>query len=154
MQKSKLAPFTLPLLAFTLTLLSVYSKFMWNAEGSWPHSSTWSYSELYPQENSMGRGSCLEITHAASLKDCLGKSKEAKITSHPSSYVYLPDPSCQDGRDWSKRKKWGRLDFPWLFCFQWDSKGEKPWKICSHSHGSSRNVRQREINSWGPPRVK
>lgn len=41
----------------------------------------------------MGRGSCLEITHAASLKDCLGKSKEAKITSHPSSYVYLPDPS-------------------------------------------------------------
>lgn len=53
----------------------------------------------------MGRGSCLEITRAASLKGCLGKNKEAKITSQPSSYISLPDPSCQDGRDWYERKK-------------------------------------------------
>lgn len=89
-------------------------KFVWNAAGSWHHSGTCSYGELYPQEDSRGRGSCLEITAAAGLKGCLGKNEEAKVTPQPSSYVPLPDPNPQCGRDWYKRKEWRRPDFPWI----------------------------------------
>lgn len=40
------------------------------------------------------------------------------------------------------------------FLLSVEQHGEKPWKICSHSQGSPRNVRQTEISSWGPQRAK
>lgn len=91
------------------------------AAGNWHHPGMqlwW----IIPTERPGGRGSPLEVTGAAVLKDCLGNTQRCKGDISP-LLCTSAKPSPPFEGDWYKRKE-RRLDFPWLSCFSRTAEGK------------------------------